>query len=131
MIDIHKIKTALNLNYSNYNWKLSEDAISYNDLKWFDEKEKPSEKELEHIYDKWADNYFLVQHIASRKKLYPEIDELVVALWEYFVETQNITNDKIEEIQKKRIQVKMSIPKLTEKPVKIGTNPPVEEDKFV
>jgi hypothetical protein len=121
MVDVLKIKKVIELHYADKNCRLSDSAEGYDDFEWFETEPKPTADEIETLYNNWVDNYHLIQHIETRKSLYPSTDELIVALWEKLVEQNGLTSEKILEIQSKRLEVKQSVPKLTEKPVKTGS----------
>lgn len=120
MVDPIKIRKVIELHYSDKNCSFPETAISYEEFEWHEESPKPTEEEIETLYDEWIDGLYAYQHIETRKLQYPTTDELIVALWEKLVEEDSLSSDLIDTLQAKRLQVKQDVPKLTEKPTKVG-----------
>lgn len=126
MVDPIKIRKVIELHYSDKNCKFPDIGISYEEFEWNEEDPKPTEEQIESLYDEWVDSIHLSQHIETRKSQYPSTDELIVALWEKLVEQDGLSSELIDSLQARRIVVKESIPKLLEKPVKEGQAYPDE-----
>lgn len=157
MVDPLHLREVLNKNYSDKQWRLSDYALTYEELEWFDESPKPTPEEINQQYNyivenAWREEHVNIrrglytpievlteamaeeiwksQHVSVRRALYPTTEELIVALWEKLVEEDGLTSPKIEEIQAARILIKQQYPKLTEKPVTPFIPPKQEPDKF-
>jgi len=50
-------------------------------------------------------------YAENRQSEYPKVDELIVAMWESFVEGRPEADHKVEILQKKRLEVKAKYPK--------------------
>lgn len=54
--------------------------------------------------------YLLTPYTENRKREYPAIEELVVALWELVVESNPSAMSKVQEIQSRRLHTKQKYP---------------------
>lgn len=114
MVDPLHLRTVLIKYYPKKNWRLSEQAISYQELEWFDEDPKPTVEQINALYQEIVKNAWREEHISVRKAEYPPVEDLIIALWEKLVEQDGLTSKKINDIQVKRQRIKDLYPKLSQ-----------------
>lgn len=84
----------------------------YEDINWYEETPKPTKKELEAIWKSIEGEHITRDRNHKRQMSYPSTDELVVALWEKFVEQRPEADLKLIELQNRRQAVKELFPKV-------------------
>lgn len=84
---------------------------TYEGINWFEDEPKPTREELEGIWETIKDAEAARERNTLRSMAYPTTDELVVALWEKFVENRSDAAEKIAELQERRLAVKAQFPK--------------------
>lgn len=84
----------------------------YEDINWYEETPKPTKKNLETIWESIKDEIEVRSRNQKRQMAYPTTDELVVALWEKFVEQRVDADLKLIELQNRRQAVKELFPKV-------------------
>lgn len=84
---------------------------NYEDIVWNDTDPKPTQAELEAIWDSIKDEVALRDILRERAMNYPGTTELIVAMWEKLVSTDGLSDPTIAAIEARRQQVKADFPK--------------------
>lgn len=85
---------------------------NYEDINWFEEDEPmPTREELEAVWAEISDRVNRHEVDMTRAFEYPTIEELTVALWKALVVNGDLTSDAIEDIQRRREQVRENNPR--------------------
>ena len=95
-----------------YSFVAKKGHVSYEDIKWINNKDKPSEATLKDLVNTFENEEKKNEYQKIREKKYLEKElspsNLVVALWEKVVEGRN---DNVTKIQKTRDKIKKEVPK--------------------
>ena len=83
---------------------------TYESITMLDDNPKPTAEALEAEWAAMETKRVAHERDMARRFAYPDLDELVVAMWEKLVETDGLTSDDIAAIQAKRVAVKKELP---------------------
>jgi hypothetical protein len=87
----------------------SEWVVRGNDIEWLDKLQtQPSQSEIDEEIERLQAKYDSQEYARSRKKEYPSLNELIVALWENVVEERAAS---VIELEAKRQEIKAKYPK--------------------
>ncbi len=91
--------------YSDKQWSHNGETTDYDGIEWNDVSPKPSKSDLDKEYSEYkkANDYK-----DLRKREYPLLNDLVVALWEKVVENDSVAADALQAL---RVAVKTKYPK--------------------